>query len=391
MKKPIKIVSAVLAGCILTASLAACSGEESKALLDEKNHTYESFDPAEYLGITFKDLDVVFPSSSEVDDSSDVKIPEDDRIVIPDEEPNFVGISANTTMMRTYGDMTLYAEAGAAQSSGTVPNGTVIQLTELDNGWAQISTTEGVLLGYTNDAFMHAMDSDCMAYAELPIEYGQARTNAGTMVNAYSHLVDVRKYFKTYESTSGDYTGVKLDDIDLVISMKLSTSETSIGQPFYSRNLCLLQYDILPMLRQAVNLFKKDGYTVIIYDAYRPTSVQQRWFDVVRVHKWVADPSIGMGGVHDRGTAIDMSLIDSNGKLVEMPTPMHTFTEESARNSQTMTQTARKNMDYMLNVMVQCGFTYINSEWWHFQDVNTQYYLPTDHPIDTIPMIVSEK
>jgi D-alanyl-D-alanine dipeptidase len=40
--------------------------------------------------------------------------------------------------------------------------------------------------------------------------------------------------------------------------------------------------------------------------------------------------------------------------------------------------------------MVSCGFDIINSEWWHFQDVNTLYYLPTDHPIDEIPLVVTE-
>ena len=55
-----------------------------------------------------------------------------------------------------------------------------------------------------------------------------------------------------------------------------------------------------------------------------------------------------------------------------------------------MTETARNNMNYMLNVMVSCGFTYINSEWWHFQDTDTKYYLPTDHPIDDIPLVPLE-
>ena len=193
------------------------------------------------------------------------------------------------------------------------------------------------------------------------------------------------------ESRDEDFASLDLNGVDFVISMKLSTDGTSIGEPFYHRNLCLVQYDLLPMMRKAAERFREDGYTIVIYDAYRPTSVQQRWFDVIRVHKWVADPSIGMGGVHDRGTAVDISLIDRNGNLLEMPTPMHTFTEESARNSTTMTQTARDNMNYMLSVMQDCGFAYINSEWWHFQDVNTLYYLPTDHPIDEIPLVVMER
>ena len=108
------------------------------------------------------------------------------------------------------------------------------------------------------------------------------------------------------------------------------------------------------------------------------------------MRNWSLKKKIGMGGIHDRGTAVDISLIDSEGHLLEMPTPMHTFTEASDRRSTTMTATARANMNYMLDIMLKCGFTYIQSEWWHFQDVNTLYYLPTDHPIDDIPLAVFE-
>ena len=250
---------------------------------------------------------------------------------------------------------------------------------------------EGKLLGYAKDGFLRAIDPESAVYAELPIEYGMAKTNDETYVPAYSHLVDIRKYLRVLESTNpADWQYADLSDYDVIVSMQLSTPETTIKEPFYDRNLCLVQYDLLPKMLEAIELLRRDGYTMVIYDAYRPTSVQQRWFDVVRQHKWVADPSRGMGGVHDRGTALDISIIDRNGKLIEMPTPMHTFTEAASRLSTTMTDTARKNMNYLRDVMVSCGFDIINSEWWHFQDVNTVYYLPTDHPIDEIPLMVSE-
>ena len=255
--------------------------------------------------------------------------------------------------------------------------------------WATVYNENHRLLGYTKDVFLHTVNDGSALYAELPIETGLAPDNTGKKISAYSHLVDISKYLRVYSSVKQSNTGVDFSKYDVKVSMKLSTNDTSIGEPFYTRNLCLIQYDTLQKLIKAIEIFKADGYTVVIYDAYRPTSVQQRWFDVVKVHKWVANPKIGMGGVHDRGTAIDMSLIGPDGKELEMPTPMHTFTVESARNSTTMSKKARANMEYMTNVMVSVGFSYINSEWWHFQCVDTQNYLPTDHPIDEIPLVPS--
>ena len=372
MNRGIRIAAAVT----LCALLAGCTSKDAANLV--KSGKYKDYDAAEELGITF-------------DGGAEIGSPFGEYGEAAEKKPNYT--EDGVFRMRVYESMDIYSKIGDKKPSSTLSDGTFVDMAETaDSGWMKVSSTDGEVLGYAKDGFLHAIDPDCAVYAELPIEYGKAKTNSNTYVDAYSHLVDVRKYLKAYESTEYSNEGVDLSQFDVKISMKLSTNETTIKEPFYHKNICMLQYDVILKLMKAIELFKKDGYTVVIYDAYRPTSVQQRWFDVVRVHKWVADPSIGMGGVHDRGSAIDMSLINTKtGVELEMPTPMHTFTEASARSSPTMTAKAKANMNYMLKIMTSCGFTYINSEWWHFQDVNTQYYLPTDHPIDEIPLVAVEK
>jgi len=367
-------LSLLITGLLLS-QITACG-----ILPAAKNHTHEDFDVREHLGLTFPADNFDFGDfGGDVPDA-------------PASTPNIVDVTPQSFRMTVVGSMDVYETESSEHPCNTLRDGEQITLTEPEDGgeWATVHDLSGNRLGVTREGFLHAVDAGSTLYAELPIEHGLARTNEGTMVEAYSHLVDIRKYLKVYASTDPSNEGVDLSQYDVKVSMKLSTDETSIGEPFYSRNLCLLQYDTVLKLVKAIDMFKAKGYTIVIYDAYRPTSVQQRWFDVIRVHKWVADPSRGMGGIHDRGTAIDMSLIDKNGNELEMPTPMHTFTEASARDSQEMTATARANMDYMARVMVNCGFTYINSEWWHFQCVNTKNYLPTDHPIDDIPLVPSE-
>lgn len=378
-----KKVIPLLAACIMFAS---CSVGHSDAYYSAQNREYSGYDILEDFHTEF-DTFSFDPSAEEtVFEVSSRELTYAD---------NYTGGSQKFPM-RVYNSMDVYETVECTKVVKTLKNGTRIILEETGTyrksgePVAAVYDEDGNGIGFACSGFISAIGVNCGAYAELPIEYGKAKTNNETYVDAYSHLVDVRKYFRTYSTTSEDFSGIDLENTDIIISMKLSTDDTSIGEPFYNSNICMLQYDILPKLKDAVGKFQKDGYTVIIYDAYRPTSVQQKWFNVVRVHKWVADPSIGMGGVHDRGTCIDMSLVDSEGNLLEMPTPMHTFTEASSRLSKTMSAKARENMNYMLGVMVSCGFTYINSEWWHFQDVNTQYYLPTDHPIDDIPLLVSE-
>ena len=312
----------------------------------------------------------------------------------PDEEtsvPNFVG-DENSFEMRVVDKMPVYKAIGDTSPIKTLYSGsTVILGTTDDPDWCSVTATSGQLVGYTNEGFLRAINEDCDAFGELPIEYGKARTLQNTYVDAYSHLVDIRKvpemllFDKSLERGRRPLA-VRSQDIDEALDRR-NIDRRAVLPP---QSLYAAQYDTLQMLKKAIEKFRADGYTIVIYDAYRPTSVQQRWFDIIRVHKWVADPSRGYGGVHDRGVAIDMSLIDRDGNELEMPTPMHTFTDESARSNDNMSEEARKNMDYMTYIMQSCGFSYINSEWWHFQDKNVAYYLPTDHPIDDIPLVPSE-
>ena len=377
---PVKLICVL---CTIIFVLSSCVGGRGDGAYYAANRTFAGFDLAEALGVSFENtlIDLNEPERGETPPQSDAD----------SGYPNESNAPTEFTM-RVYDKMEIFAKVGDTASVSILDDGTLIRLSTVDNSvWAEVSSMEGKLLGYAKDGFLRAIDPDSAVYAEVPIEYGMAKTNDETYVPAYSHLVDIRKYLRVYESTNeADWQYIDLSDYDVIVSMQLSTPETTIKEPFYHRNLCLVQYDLLPKVMEAIELLREDGYTMVIYDAYRPTSVQQRWFDVVRQHKWVADPSRGMGGVHDRGTALDISIVDSKGKLIEMPTPMHTFTEAASRLSTTMTDTARKNMNYLREVMVSCGFDIINSEWWHFQDVNTVYYLPTDHPIDEIPLVVTE-
>ncbi len=373
-----RILCALL--CLASLGLSSCAGGRSTGSYYAENRTYADFKLSEVVKVTYNEV-LINMNEPAIGDNSAVQADYPNRMQ-----------TTQRVRMRVYGNMNVYDTIGGHTVKERIADGTVVELCALSySNWMEVYDLSGKFLGYAEDGFSYAIGEKSEIYAELPVEYGQAKTNDDTYVDAYSHLVDISKYFRVYADTSGDYTGVDLSQYDIVVSMQLSTNDTSINRPFYSRNLCMVQYDLLPKIRAAVEAFKADGYTVIIYDAYRPTSVQRRWFEIIREHKWVADPDRGMGGVHDRGTALDMSLLESStGNLVEMPTPMHTFTEEASRKSTKMTDTARANMDYMLAVMIDAGFSYINSEWWHFQDVNTKYYLPTDHPIDTIPLVVTE-
>ncbi|MBQ3201557.1 MAG: SH3 domain-containing protein, partial [Clostridia bacterium] len=49
-----------------------------------------------------------------------------------------------------------------------------------------------------------------------------------------------------------------------------NTTQNVIGEPLYGRTVFLLQRSVAKKLQKAFDLFKADGYTLKVYDAYRP-------------------------------------------------------------------------------------------------------------------------
>ena len=163
---------------------------------------------------------------------------------------------------------------------------------------------------------------------------------------------------------------------DIFIELRYASANNFTGKVVYPIEVCLLSKDTAEKLIAAQAIFKQDGYAIKIWDAYRPARYQQVLYDATENKTFLMDPK--KGSKHSRGAAVDLTLVDSNGNELEMPTDFDDFTTQAARDDTTMTETARKNLDYLTQVMIQCGFQYVRNEWWHYEDVNYAQYPITD-------------
>ncbi len=109
----------------------------------------------------------------------------------------------------------------------------------------------------------------------------------------------------------------------------------------------------------------KEGLGLKIYDGYRPLSVQQKMWDLIRDERYVSNPAVNRGR-HTRGTTVDVTLVDKMGNELEMPSAFDDFTEAAHRDSKTMTPGQRANMLKLQAVMAKHGFEPYSFEWWHF-------------------------
>jgi D-alanyl-D-alanine dipeptidase len=79
---------------------------------------------------------------------------------------------------------------------------------------------------------------------------------------------------------------------------------------------------------------------------------------------YVANPT--KGSRHNRGAAVDLTLVDGNGKELEMPTRFDDFTERAHRDYNGASAQAKKNRKLLEDAMKKYGFIPLATEWWHF-------------------------
>lgn len=190
---------------------------------------------------------------------------------------------------------------------------------------------------------------------------------------------------------------VKAIDPNIAIELRYATTNNFTKQKVYPLDVCVLQKQTALKLAKANAELMEKGYRIKIWDAYRPVTVQRIFWEIVPDSRYVANPDKG-GSKHNRGTAVDVTLVDMEGNELEMPSDFDDFTGKGSRSSKEMSDAARKNMELLTEVMVRNGFTTISTEWWHYNDsdsdqysiidVNLEEFLQGDAPPDDSGLVI---
>lgn len=153
---------------------------------------------------------------------------------------------------------------------------------------------------------------------------------------------------------------------ELISDLRYSTENNFLKTQLYPENTEVwLEPNTARAIRQVQYDALKYGVQLIIWDAYRPWSVTAKMYELAPHKKYVADPA--KGSVHNRGCAVDISLCDLNGNLLEMPTDFDVFGIKSLPTYQGGTEVSRQNRDLLIRLMEHRGFKVNKSEWWHFE------------------------
>ena len=159
------------------------------------------------------------------------------------------------------------------------------------------------------------------------------------------------------------------------VALPYATTDNFTGTRIYDFTDAYLRYGTVKKLQKVSALLEKQGIGLIIWDAFRPVTAQQKLWDVFPDPNYVSSPTTGRR-THCRGNTVDISLYDLNtGRELTMPTAFDNFTDLADRDYSDCSPEAAENARLLEQLMEKQGFKPYVNEWWHFED-------ETDYPIE---------
>lgn len=198
--------------------------------------------------------------------------------------------------------------------------------------------------------------------------------------------VDTSAAIKTYSDLEQSLISQGLVDIqelapDIIVDLKYSSTDNFFQKDAYGdTERAFLQRKPATALKLAQYLLKKQYpyYTLLVFDAARPLSVQKILWEsldsipVKNRKNFVADPL--EGSIHNYGCAVDLTIFDTDtNSEIDMGTPFDYFgdlayprKEKQLLINGKLTENQIKNRRLLRDIMLTVGYDPITSEWWHF-------------------------
>lgn len=165
---------------------------------------------------------------------------------------------------------------------------------------------------------------------------------------------------------------------DAVIDMRYATADNFTHEKLYPVARCKLRRAVVARLARAAEALRAQDRRLLLWDCFRPTSIQRVMWKLVPDPRYVADPRIG--SKHGRGAAVDIALVDQAGKPVVLPTRHDEFSDAAHRDHALAGEPGAeaRRLD---KAMTDAGFLPMPTEWWHFDAPDFARYALSDEPL----------
>ena len=203
-----------------------------------------------------------------------------------------------------------------------------------------------------------------------------------------------------FDTSMSSYGLVDIQSIDndILVELKYSSTDNFVGEDMYGNlERAYFEPSFADRVVKAQQILKRrnPNYTLLIYDAARPISVQRHMRKVVegtQFEGFVADGT--KGGRHNYGVAVDLTIAQIDGSPLDMGAEFDDFSKAASvkgtpDTDDPATRSIEVYRDYVLGlaergiinleaannrlllieVMLEAGLYPYRREWWHFEEI----------------------
>lgn len=214
----------------------------------------------------------------------------------------------------------------------------------------------------------------------------KAATEISIPENEYGLQIveDEDVYLRTVtEDSSKELVDLEQEIPGVRLDIRYATTDNFMRERLYPVAKAYLRAPAAAALADAQQEFKELGLELKVFDGYRPYEVTEKIWEPYQNPDFVADPA--KGSRHNRGCAVDLTLVDETGEELRMPTGYDDFTEKAGHGYQDLPEEEIRNRDLLRAVMESHGFEALPTEWWHYDYVGWERFELLDLPLDGIP------
>ena len=162
----------------------------------------------------------------------------------------------------------------------------------------------------------------------------------------------------------------------LVLEIRYATEQNITGKKIYADKRAWLREETIRKLAQVARELEEKGYRLVLWDGWRPASAQKALWTAKPDGRFLTPPN--RISRHTRGTSVDVSLADRNGKILEMPSDHDEFTDRADEDFSDVPKEVAQRARLLRKAMFRAGFSGVPDEWWHYDLRDWASYEPIE-------------
>ena len=162
----------------------------------------------------------------------------------------------------------------------------------------------------------------------------------------------------------------------LVLEIRYATEQNITGKKIYVDKRAWLREETIRKLAQVARELEEKGYRLVLWDGWRPASAQKALWAAKPDGRFLTPPN--RISRHTRGTSVDVSLADRNGKILEMPSDHDEFTDRADEDFSDVPKEVAQRARLLRKAMFRAGFSGVPDEWWHYDLRDWASYEPIE-------------